>query len=51
MIDNVKTAISKLKYRNEPKEANVTGFFLEYNSFYFLVTNYHVVSENIKVLK
>ena len=48
IIDNLKTALCKIKYNDEPIEANGTGFFLAYNSFCFLVTNYHVISENIK---
>ena len=33
------------------KKQTVLVFFLEYNLFYFLVTNYHVVHENIKSIE
>ena len=44
IIDKIKTAICKIKYTDEPEGITGTGFFLEYYSFYCLLTNYHVIS-------
>ena len=48
IIDKIKTSICKIKYTDKPEGITGTGFFLEYYSFYCLLTNYHVISENIK---
>ena len=47
LVKRMEKSICKIKY----KDHKGTGFFMEYNYNYYLITNYHVVSDNIENLE
>ena len=48
-MKKIRNAVKSIcKIRHENNDETGTGFFMRYNSFFFLVTNYHVVSEGLK---
>ena len=46
--DKIRMSICKIKSNNESKEGFGTGFFINYKSYKYLLTNYHVISEKSK---
>ena len=46
-IDKIRKSICKIK----SEEDYGTGFFIEHNSFKYLITNYHVVSKETKKIE
>lgn len=47
-IEKIKTSICKIKYSYESTRNFGTGFFVDYNFNKYLITNYHVLPEEIK---
>ena len=43
-----KKAICKIKYTSNSGEIKGTGFFIIYENYYYLITNYHIIPDNIK---
>ena len=46
--DKIRMSICKIKSNNESKQGFGTGFFINYKSYKYLLTNYHVISEKSK---
>ena len=51
VIDKIKKSVCKIKYTLGSNSYNGTGFFMNYNSWKFLITNYHLISETIKEIE
>ena len=47
-VDKIRKCICKIKIKYDSKESFGTGFFIDYNSFKYLITNYHIISKIIK---
>lgn len=47
-INEIRKSICKIKIKYDSKESFGIGFFIDYNSFKYLLTNYHIISKIIK---
>ena len=48
VIKNIEKSICKIICRNKSGHIFGTGFFMEYKQNYYLLTNYHVISESVE---
>ena len=50
-IDKCKLSICKIKYKNGKGNNSGTGFFLRHKLNHYLITNYHIISEDVKTIE
>jgi S1-C subfamily serine protease len=48
VLDKISKSVCKINYTLNSKSVHGTGFFMEYKSNKYLITNYHVISEKTK---
>ena len=48
ITDKLRKSVCKIKYTLDSRDYHGTGFFMEYKSNNYLITNYHIISEKIK---
>ena len=48
VFDKIRKSVCKVKYTLNSKTFHGTGFFMEYKSNYYLLTNYHVLPQKVK---
>jgi len=44
-VEKIRKSICKIKYNYDLENNSGTGFFIDYNSNKYLITNYHVISK------
>ena len=50
-IEKIRKSICKIKPNNDLENNSGTGFFIDYNSNKYLITNYHVISKEKKKIE
>ena len=50
-VEKIRKSICKIKWNYESKKGFGTGFFIDYNSNKYLITNYHIISKEKKQIE
>ena len=50
-VEKIRKSICKIKWIYESKKGFGTGFFIDFNSYKYLITNYHIISKEKKQIE